>query len=69
LDQPDGPLLATVPVEVNGQWEKFYDREVDLPATQGRHDLIVRFTHPGNASGLMNLDSVHFQTGSATAAP
>lgn len=69
LDKPDGPLLATVPVEVNGQWEKFYDREVDLPATQGRHDLIVRFTHPGNASGLMNLDSVHFQTGSATAAP
>ncbi|MFM7073587.1 MAG: PQQ-dependent sugar dehydrogenase, partial [Planctomycetota bacterium] len=66
LDKPDGPLLATVPVEVNGHWEKFYERVVELPPTSGRHDLVVRFTHPGNASGLMNLDSLHFQTGSAT---
>jgi cytochrome c len=60
LDQPDGLLLATTPVEVNGQWEQFYQRVVELPATQGRHDLIVRFVHPGNASGLMNLDWLHF---------
>ncbi len=60
LDKPDGPLLAAVPVEVNGHWEKFYERVVDLPPTGGRHDLVVRFTHPGNASGLMNLDALHF---------
>jgi cytochrome c len=69
LDKPDGPLLATVPVEVNGHWEKFYERTVDLPPTRGRHDLIVRFTHPGNASGLMNLDTVHFQSDAASTAP
>ena len=60
LDKPDGDLLATVPVQVNGEWEKFYERTVDLPETRGRHDLIVRFVHPGNAGGLMNLDSIQF---------
>ena len=60
LDKPDGELLVTVPVEVNGQWEKFYDRTVEIPATKGRHDVIFRFVHPANAGGLMNLDSVNF---------
>lgn len=60
LDKPDGKLLATVPVEVNGQWEKFYEKTVELPELEGVHDFIVRFTHPGRASGLMNLDWVHF---------
>lgn len=71
-DQPDGALLATIDVEVNGSWEEFYDRTVTLdkmpPATDddqasvltGRHDLIVVFTHPNKASGLMNLDSLQF---------
>jgi len=61
LDQPDGPLLVTVPVEVNGQWEKWYERTVDLPETKGRHDLIIVFVHPAKAGGLMNLDSILFQ--------
>ncbi|MFM9116291.1 MAG: carbohydrate-binding protein, partial [Planctomycetota bacterium] len=61
LDKPDGKLLATVPVEVNGQWEKFYERSVELPETQGVHDVIVRFTHPGGASGLMKWDWIQFQ--------
>lgn len=60
LDQPDGPLLATVPVEVNGQWEKFYQKTVEIPPTKGRRDVLVRFTHPNQASGLMNLDWLHF---------
>jgi len=60
LDKPDGELLATVPVEVNGQWEKFYERTAELPETKGRHDVIVRFVHPNKAGGLMNLDSVNF---------
>jgi len=74
-DQPDGHLLATVDVEVNGQWEEFYERTVvfnkDLPATDdkaaspisGQHDLVVVFTHPAKASGLMNLDSLQFIAG------
>ncbi|MFO0870342.1 MAG: carbohydrate-binding protein [Pirellulales bacterium] len=65
MDQPAGPLLAQVPVEVNGHWEKFYERTVALrlpdgqPCT-GRHDIIIRFTHPQGAGGLMNLDAIYF---------
>ena len=61
LDEPDGALLASTEIEVNGQWEQFYDRTVELPATEGRHDMIVRFVHAKQAGGLMNLDSVNFQ--------
>ena len=61
MDQPDGQLLASTEIEVNGQWEQFYDRTVALPAIEGRHDVIVRFVHPQEAGGLMNLDSVSFQ--------
>lgn len=61
LDKPDGDLLATVPVEVNGSWDKWYERTAELPEIHGRHDLIIRFVHPNNAGGLMNLDSINFQ--------
>ena len=61
LDQPDGTLLATTEIEVNGQWEQFYDRHVELKKADGRHDVIMRFVHPQQAGGLMNLDSIHFQ--------
>ncbi len=61
LDQPDGELLAAADIEVNGQWEQWYDRHVDLKKASGRHDVIIRFVHPQQASGLMNLDSIHFQ--------
>lgn len=60
LDKPDGPLLATAPVEVNGEWEKWYDRTVELPETKGRHDLFFRFVNPKTSAALMNLDSIYF---------
>lgn len=60
IDSPEGPVLATVPVEVNGHWEKWYERTAELPETHGRHDVFVRFIHPSQAGGLMNLDSVQF---------
>ncbi|MEZ6126681.1 MAG: carbohydrate-binding protein [Planctomycetaceae bacterium] len=59
-DTADGPLLATVDVEVNGQWENFYERRVQLPPVTGHHDLFVVFTHPAKAGGLMNLDALIF---------
>lgn len=61
LDGPDGELLATIPVEVNGAWEKFYEKSVDLPETKGRHDVYFVFVHPNKAGGLMNVDSINFQ--------
>ena len=61
LDQPDGELIGATPVEVNGQWEQFYEKMVDLKETLGRHDVYICFVHPQKAGGLMNLDSVYFQ--------
>ncbi len=73
-DGPEGPLLGVIDVEVNGQWEEFYERtlvlrnpETGAPLVEGRHDLIVRFTHPQNAGGLMNLDSIHVRPPAAAA--
>lgn len=60
LDKPDGELLGTADVEVNGSWDKWYERTVTIPATKGRHDLFVRFTNPKQGGGLMNLDSLYF---------
>jgi cytochrome c len=60
LDSPDGELVAEVPVEVNGQWEQFYERTVSAGERSGRRDLFIRFTHPQQAGGLMNLDAIEF---------
>jgi cytochrome c len=60
LDSPDGELMAEVPVEVNGQWEQFYERTVSAGERSGRRDLFIRFTHPQQAGGLMNLDAIEF---------
>lgn len=59
-DAPDGPLLATVPVVVNGHWEEFSDQDTEWEPVAGRHDVWVVFTHPSRAGGLMNLDSVRW---------
>jgi cytochrome c len=53
-------VLAQVPVEVNGQWEPFYERSVGLPPTSGWHDVVVRFTHPQQVGGLLDIDTVSF---------
>jgi cytochrome c len=60
LDEPDGPLLAVTQIEVNGEWEKFYDRIVELTPSTGQHDVVLKFVHTTKAGGLMNLDAVHF---------
>jgi len=60
LDSPTGTLLGETAVEVTGDWEKFYDRFIDVPAKSGRHDLFLRFVNPANPNALMNLDCVEF---------
>ena len=51
-----------MPVEVNGQWEEFYERSATWAPVAGRHDVYLRFTHPQQAGGMMNLDSLHWDT-------
>jgi hypothetical protein len=60
IGSADGAVLAQVPVEVIGQWEPFYERSVGLPPTSGWHDVVVRFTHPQQAGGLLDIDTVSF---------
>ena len=60
LNQPDGELLASADIEVNGQWEQWYERTTPIKEIKGRHDLFILFVHPKKAGGLMNLDSIHF---------
>lgn len=57
----DGKVIGKASIEVNGQWEQFYDKRIELPADRERGDLYVVFVHPQGASGLMNLDSITFE--------
>lgn len=57
----DGKVIGKTSIEVNGQWEQFYDKWIELPADRERGDLYVVFVHPQGASGLMNLDSITFE--------
>lgn len=57
----DGPLLGSVDVEVNGSWEDFYDKTIELEPTSGRDAIFVIFKNPKNRDGLMNIDSLTFR--------
>mgnify|MGYP002336321294 CR=1 FL=1 len=58
---PGGPLLGSTSVEVNGSWEQFYARAIELEPATGRDDLFVVFKNAKNRGGLMNIDSLDFQ--------
>lgn len=60
LDREDGDVIAQAEVEVNGEWEKWYERSVDIPAVSGSHDVFIRFVNSERTGGLMNLDSIYF---------
>ena len=57
----DGPLLGSVPVEVNGDWHAFTEKIIDLKEPSGRHDVYLVFKNEKNPGGLMNIDSVEFR--------
>lgn len=61
LGSPTGKLIGETSVEVNGQWEVFYDKVIELPAERERGDLYVIFVNDQKAGGLMNLDRVTFE--------
>jgi cytochrome c len=57
----DGPVLGSTPVEVNGDWEAFSKKVVELTPTTDRGDLYFVFQNEQNRGGLMNVDSITFQ--------
>jgi cytochrome c len=57
----DGALLGQATVEVNGQWEEFYDKVIELEPSTGTDDLFFVFQNEKNRGGLMNVDSITFQ--------
>lgn len=57
----DGELLGTVMVSVNGSWEDFYEKTIELKPQSGRDAVYLVFKNPVNRGGLMNIDSLIFQ--------
>jgi len=56
----DGPVIASVPVEVNGSWDSFHEVTTPIEPRTGRHDIFIVFLNPKRQGGLMNLDRVTF---------
>jgi cytochrome c len=56
----DGPVIGKMQVDVNGDWDGWYDRSMKLEPTAQRADLFFEAINPQNRSGLMNIDSVRF---------
>jgi cytochrome c len=56
----DGPLLGQTNVEVNGDWEAFYEKTIALESAPARGDVFVVFKNAANRGGLMNIDSLEF---------
>ena len=63
VDSPDGPLLASYMVKVNGEWEAWYQLEEAITPPEGMHDLFVVFRQRDRGGALMNLDWVEFHRG------
>jgi len=61
LGQPDGQLLGSVNIEVNGDWLAFSEKIIELKDTNSRDDVYLVFKNEQNRGGLMNVDSVEFQ--------
>lgn len=59
--KPDGKLIGSAEVKVNGSWEDFYELEIPLESSTGRDGLFLVFKNEKNRGGLMNIDSVKFQ--------
>lgn len=56
----DGPVIGKVHVDVNGDWDGWYERATEIKPTAERADLYFETINPTNRGGLMNIDSVRF---------
>ncbi len=57
----DGPVIGSTSVEVNGDWEDFSEKQIELIPSTDRGDLYFVFQNSQNRGGLMNVDSITFQ--------
>jgi cytochrome c len=60
VGSPKGEPIGVVSVEVNGQWEEFYQKMIPIEAVSGSHDVYAVFVNEKNRGGLMNIDWVEF---------
>jgi cytochrome c len=56
----DGPVIGKIRVDVNGDWDGWYDRATELQPTVDRADLYFEAINAERKGGLMNIDSVRF---------
>jgi cytochrome c len=59
--KPDGTMIGSGEVKVNGSWEDFYELDIALEPSTGRDALYLVFKNPKNRGGLMNIDSLKLQ--------
>ncbi|MEI8213046.1 MAG: PQQ-dependent sugar dehydrogenase [Planctomycetota bacterium] len=59
-DALDGPVIATAHVDVNGDWDGWYDRTAPIHDAPDRASLYFECVNPDKGNGLMNIDSVRF---------
>jgi cytochrome c len=57
----DGPVVARVTVDVNGDWDGWYLRTAPIAPTPDRSDLYFECVNPKNPGGLMNIDWIRFE--------
>ncbi|MFM8262514.1 MAG: carbohydrate-binding protein, partial [Pirellula sp.] len=56
----DGPVIGKIQVDVNGDWDGWYERSMKIEPTAQQADLYFEAVNPTNRGGLMNIDSVRF---------
>jgi len=56
----DGPVIAKVHVNVNGNWEDWYEVSSPVSDAPKRSDVFFQCINPDKPGGLMNIDSIRF---------
>ncbi len=65
LNSPNGTLVGTMDVKVNGKWEEWYQVSLEKPIgianeSEPYADLYFVCVHDEKRSGLMNIDWIRF---------
>ncbi len=59
---PDGPLIATLPFQATGEWEKWTEVRADVTDPGGSGEICCIFINPNGGGPFMNLDWLRFDT-------